>query len=89
MDITFTEMGISILSGAITTFGSGMFLFGGVVTFFFKFAVIITSTIVISMACACMFFAALNYTIGPENDCGNVLAFFRKVKNFRNKNNNK
>ena len=29
MQSAFTTMGVSILSGAITTFGSGIFLFGG------------------------------------------------------------
>ena len=34
MKQAYREMGISILSGAITTFGAGVFLFGGVLVFF-------------------------------------------------------
>jgi predicted RND superfamily exporter protein len=34
MKQAYTEMGVSIFSGSITTFGSGVFLFGGqVITF--------------------------------------------------------
>ena len=34
MKQAYSEMGVSILSGAITTFGSGIFLFGGEMIFF-------------------------------------------------------
>ena len=34
MKQAYTEMGVSILSGSITTLGSGIFLFGGQIIFF-------------------------------------------------------
>jgi protein dispatched 1 len=72
----FVEMGISILSGAITTFGSSCFLWGGVVVFFTKFAVIMMSTISFSLFFALVFFAALCFQFGPEGDTGSVRALY-------------
>ena len=50
------DMGVSIFSGGVTTFGSGVFLFGGEIVFFQKFAVIICTTVVFSLANALIFF---------------------------------
>ena len=50
------DMGVSILSGAITTVGSGLFLFGGKVAFFETFAVAISSTVALSITFALFFF---------------------------------
>ena len=58
-------MGISILSGAITTFGSGLFLFGGKMVTFHKFGVIISGTIGFSLVISMLLFGALMHTIGP------------------------
>lgn len=60
-------MGVSITSGAVTTFGSGAFLFGGFLVLFQKFAVLITSTIAISYVIAMMFFGAMSHCFGPES----------------------
>ena len=64
-------MGVSILSGSITTFGSGVFLFGGKIITFNKFAVLITSTISLSFIVAMLLFGALMHVIGPQDDFGN------------------
>ena len=60
-------MGVSITSGAITTFGSGAFLYGGFLILFQKFAVLITSTIIISYCVAMLFFGAMSHCFGPES----------------------
>ena len=52
-------MGISIMSGTITTAGAGAFLFGGVILTFTKFAVLITSTICISFLVSMILFGAI------------------------------
>ena len=59
-------MGVSIFSGALTTFGSGVFLFGGQMIFFQKFAMIITSTVIVSLAFAMVFFTSFLHAFGPE-----------------------
>lgn len=68
----YTEMGISIMSGTITTFGSGAALFGGQVITFRKFAVLITSTISLSFLMSMLLFGAICHIAGPENGFGDV-----------------
>jgi len=70
-------MGISILSGAFTTFGSGVFLFGGKIIVFNKFAVLITCTVVFSFIVATLLFGAIMHAVGPEDGLGDL-------KNIRN-----
>mmetsp|Transcript_4511 Transcript_4511/g.7686 ORF Transcript_4511/g.7686 Transcript_4511/m.7686 type:complete len:193 (+) Transcript_4511:2360-2938(+) len=72
MQQAFGEMGISILSGSITTMGSGVFLFGGKIIFFTKFAVLITSTISFSFLSAMLLFGALMHILGPEKGFGSL-----------------
>jgi predicted RND superfamily exporter protein len=61
----FGDMGVSILSGTITTFGSGAMLFGGDIITFQKFAIFITSTIFFSFFISMLFFGALCHQWGP------------------------
>mmetsp|Transcript_26883 Transcript_26883/g.40976 ORF Transcript_26883/g.40976 Transcript_26883/m.40976 type:complete len:150 (-) Transcript_26883:58-507(-) len=65
MKQAYTEMGVSILSGAITTMGSGVFLFGGVIIFFQKFALMISSTIALSFFTSMLLFGAMMHAFGP------------------------
>ena len=60
-------MGASITSGAITTFGSGVFLFGGHIILFQKFALLITATISIAYFAAMIFYGAMAHCFGPES----------------------
>lgn len=60
------EMGVSIFSGSVTTFLSGLALFGGKIITFQKFALIICSTIIFSFATAMLFFVAVLHTMGPQ-----------------------
>ena len=66
------EMGISIFSGAMTTIGSAVFLFGGQFAFFQKFAFMISTTVIIALIYSLVYFIALNHGFGPEGDSGNV-----------------
>lgn len=65
MKQAYTEMGVSILGGAITTFGSGVFLFGGNLLFFVKFGILISVTIGISFYVSMIFFGAVCHILGP------------------------
>lgn len=73
-------MGISILSGTITTIGCGLALFGGKLITFQKFAVIITSTIAMSFLSAMLLFGALCHTVGPQNNLGDICCCLEKKK---------
>mmetsp|Transcript_16022 Transcript_16022/g.1430 ORF Transcript_16022/g.1430 Transcript_16022/m.1430 type:complete len:109 (+) Transcript_16022:1842-2168(+) len=59
------DLGISIISGATTTIGSGIFLFFAEMVVFNKFAILIVATICFSLAYALVFFSALVHLIGP------------------------
>ena len=63
-----SAMGVSIFSGAMTTLGSGVFLFGGQIIFFQKFAVIITTTVLVSLAYAMVYFMSFVHAFGPERE---------------------
>ena len=65
MQQALQEMGVSILSGSITTFGSGVFLFGGKIILFNKFAILVTCTITFSFFVAMLFFSAVMHICGP------------------------
>lgn len=71
-------MGISILSGTITSLGCGSALYGGETTIFQKFAIIITTTITMSFLAAMLLFGALCHTVGPQDDVGNIYRCFKK-----------
>ena len=72
MKQAFKEMGVSILSGAITTFGSGVFLFGGQIILFNKFAILICCTILLSFVVAMLLFASLMHILGPQEGFGDI-----------------
>ena len=65
------ELGVSIVSGSITTVVAVAVLFLCVIFTFTKFAVLVISTIVLSILYSLGFFAALCHTIGPRGDVGN------------------
>ena len=79
MQQSYEEMGISILSGCITTFGSGAFLFGGEIITFKKFAILITSTVVISFIISMFLFGSFMHAFGPQDGFGNLI-FCKRAK---------
>lgn len=77
---SISAMGVSIFSGAMTTLGSGVFLFGGKIIFFQKFALIITVTVVFSLSFALIYFLAFLHAFGPEKSQGDICCCFAKKK---------
>lgn len=67
-------MGVSILSGCITTFGCGFCLFFGNFTFFRKFGLVITTTIIVSFMTAMLTFGAFCHIFGPEKNFGMLIS---------------
>lgn len=72
MQEAYEHMSISIFSGSITTLGSGVFLFGGKLSMFQKFALFISSTTLFSFVTAMFFFGALQHIVGPKNGAGDL-----------------
>uniref|UniRef100_A0A6U0VZ18 SSD domain-containing protein n=1 Tax=Pinguiococcus pyrenoidosus TaxID=172671 RepID=A0A6U0VZ18_9STRA len=62
----------TVVAGAVTTVGAGVFLFPAQLTFFVKMATLICSTIILSYIYALGFFMGLLYVAGPQYDQGNV-----------------
>eukprot|EP01047_Picozoa_sp_COSAG01_P001966 COSAG01_NODE_49_length_31891_cov_29.945773_8_plen_158_part_00 len=73
-------MGMTVVMGAITTMGAGLFMAFCTVTFFTKFCVLICSTIGFSLAAALLFFMPLVATLGPEGDFGDLVAVWKKCR---------
>ena len=65
-DDSLKHLGKSILSGGITTIGSGIFLFFTATLLLRQFAVLITATILFSLLFSLVFFVALLYLLWPE-----------------------
>jgi len=59
-------MGISVVGGALTTFGASVFLFGSKMTFFFQFGVFIAMAIAFSTIYAFLPLQAMLFTFGPQ-----------------------
>jgi hypothetical protein len=73
------SMGVTVLSGAITTFGSGLMLVFTQLTFFVKFSQLIMLTIGVSILIALTFFIPALVLIGPEGTFGDMSHFCRKT----------
>ncbi|CAD7699178.1 unnamed protein product [Ostreobium quekettii] len=75
-----TRLGISVTAGAITTLISGVFLWGAILTFFTKFAFMITATIVVSYLWSMLFFPSMAMTFGPEGNWGDWSTLITVIK---------
>lgn len=70
---TLQRVGISVLSGAITTLGASFFLLFARIVFFFQFGAFVFCTIGSSMVFALFVFMALYSLIGPQGYTGSFL----------------
>lgn len=66
------HIGISIISGAITTLGSSSVVLFATVLFFEKFGILVTFTILFSLFYSLLLFSAINHIIGPQKKFGNL-----------------
>ena len=66
------EIGISVVSGAVTTSGAAAFLLFGQISVFRKFSSILIVTIAFSLIVSLFFFPALCHIMGPEGHCGDI-----------------
>merc|ERR1712054_498041 len=67
-----SKMGSTVMAGAITTAGSGAFMFVCQMRFFYKMAILITMTIGYSFLFSFGFFMAFLVIAGPEYDESNL-----------------
>ena len=77
--VTQAITGCSVLSGAISTLGASLPLFGAQIIFFFKFGIFIFVTIFLSLVFSLGFFiAALTY-VGPLGTEGSIARVYAGV----------
>ena len=74
------EVGISVLSGAVTTLGSSIFLFLAVITFFKQFGSFMFATIGFSLLYSLLLFVATLSIIGPQGDFCSLTPLWRRIK---------
>ena len=67
-----SKMGSTVMAGAVTTAGSGAFMFVCQMRFFYKMAILITLTISYSFLFSFCFFMAFLVIAGPEYDESNL-----------------
>mmetsp|Transcript_28927 Transcript_28927/g.55390 ORF Transcript_28927/g.55390 Transcript_28927/m.55390 type:complete len:1169 (-) Transcript_28927:363-3869(-) len=75
-----TELGVSVVSGAVSTLGCAFFMFFPENEFFPKFGMFIFVTIALSLILSLTFFPALLATVGPEGEAGNLGFVFANLK---------
>ncbi|XP_062590695.1 protein dispatched homolog 1-like isoform X2 [Saccostrea cucullata] len=73
------KMGLSVLSGALTTFGASVFMLGAHIKFVYEFGIFVMITV-----CTSLFFSLFGFTsflliFGPEGNTGSVTALFKKI----------
>lgn len=78
MQQSLRQMGVSILGGYITTFGSGIFLVTCTFAFFYKFGQTISLTVTFAFLIATFTYSALMKVMGPEGNCGNIYVCIKK-----------
>jgi len=77
LSFALLTMGISVVSGAITTFGAGFFLIFPPVIFFYKMGLLMISTVAISIFWAMCFFTSIVALWGPQGDSGDLKKYFK------------
>ena len=77
---TLTEVGISVLSGAVTTVGASLFMLGAKILFFVQFGVFVLSTLGFSLLFALGLFTTVCALIGPQDNVGSIKSLFKCCK---------
>ena len=79
---TLNHVGISVLSGACSTLGASVFMFGAKILFFFQFGIFIFSTVGFSFIFSLIFFIAVLGLVGPEGTMGSLEPWMGQLKDY-------
>merc|ERR1712130_572825 len=77
LSFSLLTMGISVVSGAVTTFGAGFFLTFPPIIFFYKMGILMISTVALSIFWAMCFFTSIIALWGPQGDSGDLKKYFK------------
>ena len=72
LSFALLTMGVSVVSGAITTMLSGLMLVFPAYVFFYKMGWIIVTTVLLALMWALIFFPSIVALAGPEGDAGDL-----------------
>lgn len=75
-----TELAISVVFGAITTFFAAAAMTPATIVFFTKFSLLLIATVILSMLWSIMIFPAYMLCVGPEGTFGSIPALIRKIR---------
>ncbi|KAH9489233.1 hypothetical protein Btru_048812, partial [Bulinus truncatus] len=73
------NMGVSVVSGAISTLGAAAFMIGAQIQFFLQFGIFMFCTIGFSLIYSLCLFTPMLGLIGPEGYCGSLVPLVRWV----------
>merc|ERR1712242_319594 len=76
LSFALLTMGVSVVSGAVTTMLSGFMLVFPAYIFFYKMGWIIVTTVLLALMWALIFFPSMCAWIGPEGDQGDLTKYF-------------
>eukprot|EP00177_Eucheuma_denticulatum_P004660 GFKZ01008474.1.p1 GENE.GFKZ01008474.1~~GFKZ01008474.1.p1 ORF type:complete len:1014 (+),score=125.22 GFKZ01008474.1:449-3490(+) len=74
-----TDLGISVLFGAISTLLAGFMLFPAIIIFFQKFAGLIVITVSLGLIWSLIFLPALLLVLGPTGETGDLKPYVKKI----------
>lgn len=74
-----TELGISVLAGAVSTVLAGAMLFFAIIIFFVKFGIFVVMTVSLALIWGLLFFPAMLLIAGPTGNTGEVYTFAKKI----------
>ncbi|XP_061195988.1 uncharacterized protein LOC133204259 [Saccostrea echinata] len=72
------KMGLSVLSGAFTTFGASVFMLGAHIKFVYEFGIFVMITVFTSLFFSLFGFTSFLLIFGPEGNTGSITALFKK-----------
>merc|ERR1711997_917055 len=76
LSFALLTMGVSVVSGAVTTMLSGLMLVFPPYIFFYKMGWIIVTTVLLAVTWALVFFTSIVALWGPEGDTGDLNKYF-------------
>lgn len=74
------SIGLSVLSGAITTIGAAVFMLFAQIQFFFQFGIFIITTVGIALLFSLLGFTTILSICGPEGNTGSLLTLGKSCK---------
>ncbi|XP_061195977.1 protein dispatched homolog 1-like [Saccostrea echinata] len=73
------KMGLSVLSGAFTTFGASVFMLGAQIQFIYQFGIFVMITVFTSLFFSLFGFTSFLLILGPEGNSGSITALVKKI----------